>query len=239
MDKVRASVQTVCRMDSVDRWWEKLIFNTWYLLGHSHRGGGFLRFVHVLRSPSCSCSDSDFRFSIWFRTCLHHDYSFLYGCSAPWEGPTTFACKIQECLWQDWYIFTLFLVHDVSRKSEMCKYRIALLHFALSVVWQWVAIWNKRGTIQFLTYSRALPCGHPTFVVTPPQPHMGTCAWSGRISNSNWWCHNLCFSNSRYQLCIIYMAFHFCANGMRLFPFLARIPISFVIGNYPDWMDFV
>ena len=24
---------------------------------------------------------------------------------APKEGPTTFVCKSQECLWQDWYIF--------------------------------------------------------------------------------------------------------------------------------------
>ena len=27
------------------------------------------------------------------------------GCLAPKEGPTTFACKSQECLRQDWYIY--------------------------------------------------------------------------------------------------------------------------------------
>ncbi len=42
-----------------------------------------------------------------FKT-FHHDYSVLDGCWAPKEGPTTFACKSQECLWQDWYIFFIF-----------------------------------------------------------------------------------------------------------------------------------
>ena len=54
----------------------------------SHLGIQFLQFLQSLKNPHLS----------------NFVYSVLAGCLAPKEGPTTFACNSQECLWQDWYI---------------------------------------------------------------------------------------------------------------------------------------
>ena len=37
----------------------------------------------------------------------------LIGCMG---GATTFACKSQGCLWQDWYIYTLFFCNQSQQK---------------------------------------------------------------------------------------------------------------------------
>ncbi len=71
-------------------------------LGPSLRGAFYVLYRFFIFSTgwklfSTFCSEPVF---------IHHDYSVLAGCLAPKEGPSTFACKSQECLWQDWYIFS-------------------------------------------------------------------------------------------------------------------------------------
>ena len=76
---------------------------TWFSLGPSRRGGGFLNlYVGFLLPPD----------QIHGLTMLHHYisvYLWIWSGSMSWlilwiGGATTFAWKSGECLWQDWYI---------------------------------------------------------------------------------------------------------------------------------------
>ncbi len=63
------------------------------------KGGAFLKFVHVLGVLSV----------LGFSTFLSTTVVTVLSIGDIGGADRTFACKSQECLWQDWYILILFL----------------------------------------------------------------------------------------------------------------------------------